>query len=70
MEIAKLLSKREEACAMDCMLFRRWEMGLIPTSLTIRQFCKNNRVPIDTEITPSEMEAFMNSLGYIKERNV
>lgn len=67
MEIAKLLSKRAEARAMDCMLFRRWERGLISTPLTIRQFCKNNRVPIDTEITPSEMEAFMNSLGYRKE---
>lgn len=67
MEIAKLLSKRAEACAMDCMLFRRWEMGLISTPQAVRQFIRNNRLPEETEIPTSEMEAFMNSLGYRKE---
>lgn len=42
-------------------------MGLISTPQAVRQFLKNNRLPEDTEIPTSEMEAFMNSLGYRKE---
>lgn len=67
MEIAKLLSNRNEAILLDKMLFLKWEEGMISTLQTIRQFKRNNRLADSIDIPTDEMIAFMNGLGYLRE---
>lgn len=67
MEIAKLLSNRNEAILLDKMLFMKWEEGSISTLQTIRQFKRNNRLADSIDIPTNEMITFMNGLGYLRE---
>lgn len=67
MEIAKLLSNRNEAILLDKMLFMKWEEGMVSTLQTIRQFKRNNRLADSIDIPTDEMIAFMNGLGYLRE---
>lgn len=67
MEIAKLLSNRNEAILLDKMLFLKWEEGMLSTLQTIRQFKRNNRLADSIDIPTDEMIAFMNGLGYLRE---
>lgn len=66
MEIAKLLSNRNEAILLDKMLFMKWEEGMVSTLQTIRQFKRNNRLADSIDIPTDEMIAFMNGLGYLR----
>ena len=69
MEIRRLLLSTQESARFDKLLFLDWERGRFKTDQVIKLFKRNNLVDEDLDINESEMETWLNSLGYRKEKN-
>lgn len=69
MEFSRLLSSKQESARFDKLLFLNWETGKMKIDQVIKLFKRNNLVTEDADINESEMETWLNSLGYRKEKN-
>lgn len=69
MEIRRLLLSTQESSRFDKLLFLNWETGKMKIDQVIKLFRRNNLVAEDVDINESEMETWLNSLGYRKEKN-
>ena len=69
MEFSRLLSSKQESARFDKLLFLNWETGKMKMDQVIKLFRRNNLVDEDVDINESEMEAWLNSLGYRKGNN-
>ena len=67
MEFSRLLSSKQEAARFDKLLFINWEEGKMKMDQVIKLFKRNNLLNEDLYINESEMETWLNSLGYRKE---
>ena len=67
MEFSRLLSSKQESARVDKLLFINWEEGKMKMDQVIKLFKRNNLVDEDLYINESEMETWLNSLGYRKE---
>lgn len=70
MEIRRLLLSTQESARFDRLLFLNWETGKMKTAQVIKLFKRNNLVDEDVDINESEMETWLNSLGYRRGNNV
>lgn len=70
MEIRRLLLSTQESAQFDKLLFINWETGKMKTAQVIKLFKRNNLVDEDVDINESEMETWLNSLGYRRGNNV
>lgn len=69
MEIRMLLLSTQESARFDKLLFLNWEIGKMKIDQVIKLFKRNNLVNEDVDINEAEMETWLNSLGYRKEKN-
>lgn len=69
MEFSRLLSSKQESASFDKLLFLNWETGKMKIDQVIKLFKRNNLVTEDVVINESEMETWLNSIGYRKEKN-
>ena len=69
MEIRRLLLSTQESVRFDKLLFLNWETGKMKMDQVIKLFKRNNLLNEDLYINESEMETWLNSLGYRKEKN-
>lgn len=69
MKIRRLLLSTQESARFDKLLFLNWETGKMKIDQVIKLFKRNNLVTEDVDINESEMETWLNSLGYRKEKN-
>lgn len=67
MEIRRLLLSTQESARFDKLLFMNWETGKMKMDQVIKLFKRNNLLNEDLYINESEMETWLNSLGYRKE---
>lgn len=67
MEIRRLLSSKQESARFDKLLFLNWETGKMKMDQVIKLFKRNNLLNEDLYISESEMETWLNSLGYRRE---
>lgn len=70
MEFSRLLSSKQESARFDKLLFLNWETRKMKMDQVIKLFKRNNLVDEDLDINESEMETWLNSLGYIRGNNV
>ena len=68
MEIRRLLSSKHESARFDKLLFLNWETGKMKLDQVIKLFRRNNLVDEDVDINEAEMETWLNSLGYRREK--
>ena len=69
MEIRRLLLSTQESARFDKLLFINWEEGKMKMDQVIKLFKRNNLLNEDLYINEAEMETWLNSLGYRKEKN-
>ena len=69
MEFSRLLSSKQESARFDKLLFLNWETGKMKIDQVIKLFKRNNLLNEDLYINESEMETWLNSLGYRREKN-
>ena len=69
MEFSRLLSSKQESARFDKLLFLNWETGKMKIDQVIKLFKRNNLLNEDLYINEAEMETWLNSLGYRKEKN-
>ena len=70
MEFSRLLSSKQESARFDKLLFLNWETGKMKIDQVIKLFKRNNLVNEDVDINESEMEIWLESLGYRRGNNV
>lgn len=63
-----LLLKTDKSATQDSIIFYRWERGEISTASCISLFRKHNMVGDRYDISQTEFELWLNSLGYIRRR--
>ena len=66
MEIAYYLKKGYNNAQCDKILFLRWEDGEIDLPQTMRLFKRNNDINSSVNISETEFENWLNSLGYLR----
>lgn len=61
----KLLRHSNYASTKDSILFNKWNTGGVSTAGCIREFKRNNGIPLNYEIDSDEFTEWLWSLGYV-----
>lgn len=65
-KLQMVLLKTEKSATQDSIIFYRWERGEISTASCLRRFREHNMVGERYDISQTEFEQWLNSLGYIR----
>lgn len=63
-KIQRILLPTEKSAHLDSAVFHAWERGEISTASCIRKFRENNEVRKDVDISQTEFEIWLNSIGF------